>query len=245
MRKILLLIALLSLASFTAYAQEEDGDDQAMEVQDIAPKPLDWIKSHCIDLPVDVECAVTKSGKIGAADGKDYYFSLYKVHENNIEETGTSVFAQQKDGNVVAVENVLFGDPEIQSKSEPPTLIEYKKEVLLIVPISSAGNANSDIYYILKNGQFTHFDTDSWLSDFAQGGDKTDTKLPKGYAIWKSVPPKFEKDKITATSPVWKESDQNCCATGGKIDLEFDIKDKALVVINQKFQKADDDKKNP
>ena len=63
----------------------------------------------------------------------------------------------------------------------------------------SVPDANSD--------HWRDVDTTSWLATLQQ-------RLPNGLGAWKGIFPDYKA--MTATTPLWRESDGNCCPTSGK-----------------------------
>ncbi len=54
--------------------------------------------------------------------------------------------------------------------------------------------------------------------------------LPEGHSVWKDGG--FDVQKMAFSHAVWKKGDGNCCPSGGKIDLQLDLRDNKLVVID-------------
>ena len=75
----------------------------------------------------------------------------------------------------------------------------------------------------------TEIDVHTWL-------DRLDEALPEGLGVWKG--PQFHWGWLSAESPLWQDSDANCCATGGKVFVELKIEGDALVAANVSVEDA-------
>lgn len=97
----------------------------------------------------------------------------------------------------------------------PPDTVENSDEgVLIHVPgvTGGTGAGNADILVLRTRSGWTKPDMESWF-------DEVNRLLPEGFEIRSGV--HFNFREMHASSPVWRESDGNCCATGGTVQIDF------------------------
>ncbi len=84
------------------------------------------------------------------------------------------------------------------------------------------GAFNADGLWALMPGyRLVDIDVFTWQASVAE-------HLPAGLEIWKGV--EFDWPGLSARTALWRESDANCCPTGGEAHLLFDIEDGVLVL---------------
>lgn len=76
------------------------------------------------------------------------------------------------------------------------------------------GNGNADILFQRQAGKWVEIDLESWQAALAM-------RLPKGFGAWHGVD--YDLTSLSAETELWKDSDANCCATGGRANLDFEI----------------------
>ena len=110
---------------------------------------------------------------------------------------------------------------------EPPQIFRVEDQVYVAVAgvIAGTGAYNADALYRFTPGvdhPLIEIDNESWRD--------TDLPalLPTGLEIWKGVA--FNYDSLIARAGLWRQSDGNCCPTGGVATLEFDIRGDRLVL---------------
>ncbi|HWW11829.1 MAG TPA: hypothetical protein VN018_04875, partial [Brevundimonas sp.] len=110
---------------------------------------------------------------------------------------------------------------------EPPQIFRVEDQVYVAVAgvIAGTGAYNADALYRFTPGAdhpLTEIDNESWRD--------TDLPalLPTGLEIWKGVA--FNYDSLIARAGLWRQSDGNCCPTGGEATLEFEIRGDRLVL---------------
>lgn len=85
---------------------------------------------------------------------------------------------------------------------------------------SGTGQGNADTLFARNaDGTWRNIDMERWKLDMAQ-------HLPKGLEVWKGI----SYQAGYGNSPLWRETDANCCATGGEVDFLYDIKNDALAI---------------
>lgn len=110
---------------------------------------------------------------------------------------------------------------------EPPQIFRVEDQVYVAVAgvIAGTGAYNADALYRFTPGAdqpLTEIDNETWRD--------TDLPalLPAGLEIWKGVA--FNYDGLTARTGLWRQSDGNCCPSGGEATLEFQIRGDRLVL---------------
>ncbi len=91
------------------------------------------------------------------------------------------------------------------------------------------GGGNADL--LLQGGAegWTQVDLSLWF-------DEVNARLPQGFELRKGV--RFDFREMFASSPVWREDDGNCCATGGDVYIDFGIEAGALGVVWMSFDET-------
>lgn len=80
--------------------------------------------------------------------------------------------------------------------------------------IVGTGDGNADVLYQKQGGKWTEIDLGSWQDSLA-------ARLPKGLSVTHGVD--YDLTSLSAETEIWKDSDANCCATGGRANLDFEI----------------------
>jgi hypothetical protein len=75
----------------------------------------------------------------------------------------------------------------------------------------------------------TEIDAQTWLTTLNEN-------LPEGLGVWKG--PEFHWEWLVAESALWQDDDANCCATGGRVTVDLQVEDEALVAGNVSVEDA-------
>ena len=76
------------------------------------------------------------------------------------------------------------------------------------------GEGNADLLYQKQGDRWVEIELASWRDDL-------DRLLPKGLGAWHGV--EYDFAGMGADTDLWKDSDANCCATGGRATIGFKI----------------------
>jgi hypothetical protein len=76
------------------------------------------------------------------------------------------------------------------------------------------GEGNADLLYQKQGDRWVEIELVSWRADLAK-------RLPKGLGAWHGV--EYDFGGLGADTDLWKDSDANCCATGGRATIGFKI----------------------
>jgi hypothetical protein len=168
------------------------------------------IGEKCLAKWLSMNCAVPMAGILRDRDGTRI---LWQLQSGASEEDGTGMGAMLWDA----------------SSPNPPQLIGWSFEGvymevpryqaergLLWVPGSMVGTGshNADILFQRQGGKWVEIDLGSWQADLAK-------RLPKGLGVWHGVD--YDLTSLAAQTELWRDEDANCCATGGRANLEFEI----------------------
>lgn len=118
---------------------------------------------------------------------------------------------------------------------ELPRLAEGDEWILHVAGfMMGTGSYNADLLFLRD------YDSKEWQPiDIGSWHDEIDAMLPEGLGIWKGVDFNFGDwfwSAYNARTPLWKESDANCCPSGGWAEIEFEIKDRRLVPIRVHYR---------
>lgn len=111
---------------------------------------------------------------------------------------------------------------------EPPTLVmsDGKLHIAVAGRMQGTGNGNADVIFRwdpVAARPLVQIDNWSWR-------DTLKDRLPAGLEVWKGVDIKYADGEIWAWTPLWREGDGNCCASGGSAGLSFRIENDVLVL---------------
>lgn len=115
---------------------------------------------------------------------------------------------------------------------EPPKLTGSPAGRLLVLPGESGGTAHLPRDLVLQEtapGRWRELDVTGWRDDL-------DRRLPEGLGIWKGAPVNY--GRFTVVSRLWRDSDANCCPTGGQVEARLRLEDDALVLVDSRVRPA-------
>lgn len=175
-------------------------------------------------------CHVTAAG-VTSLYGEDHI--AFQIQEGYTEETGILagvVLFEAKDDEWVSLETDFSG-----VVYRVPQLVDGDR-MILHVPgfMGGTGGYNSDVLLVrdYDGGDWQRIDIDSWREDVVD-------MLPEGLEIWKGVDFDFGDwywSDYSASTPLWQQSDANCCPTGGWAEIEFEITDGRLVPVKVHYR---------
>ena len=170
--------------------------------------------------PPDGTCRVEEFANVaGSGDGLAFQLQSYQTPQYR---AGGGVVIFRRQGAMLqpivlsAVADARFGTPRI---------IQSPAGKLLDVPGSMDGTGafNAGSLYALDGDKPEEIDIESWLDDLAK-------RLPKGWGAWKGIFPDYRT--LSASTPLWKTGDGNCCPTAGRATIKLGIRDRRLVITD-------------
>ena len=179
-------------------------------------------RQACVAIPNASEdpCTVDAFANVaGSGDGLAFQLQSYT---NPQYRSGGGVVVLRRRGTTLtpviatAVDGVHFS---------PPVVVQSQAGKLLDVSgtMEGTGAFNAGSLYLMDGDKLSEIDTESWLFDLAK-------RLPKGWGAWKGIFPNYAK--LTASTPLWKSGDGNCCPTAGRATLRLGIKNGRLVILD-------------
>ena len=113
----------------------------------------------------------------------------------------------------------------------PDLVVDGAKRRLVHVEgtFAGSGGGNADALFVndVATPKWSRVD----LSDWSEQGSRM---LPKGY--WLRGPARFAFDEMSASVPVARDGDGNCCPRGGTAYYDLDIQGNRLVLTRLRFQ---------
>src|SRR5215475_2975720 len=170
--------------------------------------------------PPDGTCSVEEFASVaGSNDGLAFQLQNYQTPQYR---AGGGVVIFRRQGTMLlpivlsAILDARFGTPRI---------IQSPAGKLLDVPGSMDGTGafNAGSLYALEGDKPEEIDIESWLDDLAK-------RLPKGWGAWKGIFPDYRT--LSASTPLWKSGDGNCCPTAGRATIKLGIRDRRLVIVD-------------
>ncbi len=104
-------------------------------------------------------------------------------------------------------------------------------QTLLVYRSETGGSGGYQVEYYFQ------FDPESQRPialSLASIDEKLKEILPKGARAWS--PGGFKMVSLSFASPVWRESDATGSPTGGRVTMKLEIRDKALVVTEARYE---------
>lgn len=169
-----------------------------------SPVPLASIATRCTAPQTDDGvCKVEASGRLPSVH-LAWQRRVYHDGETRVAG-GVTIYAIEG----VSARPIVWRDEE-DGWFDDPELIATPVGTLLDLPGHSAGTGNFSVEAVLAadGGDWRQLDIDGIT-------DGLTAHVPHGRGIWKGVYPDWRH--MTADSPLWKDSDGNCCPTGGSV----------------------------
>ncbi len=231
------ILMLASACSLNAYSFQKGGSGtDKNDIFDIGSAKSSCIninEIHVHDKTIYTDCKVAEFGTFGAFNNKIYYDALYcllphyegvadRKCDSGPPESNTAraiaIFTCAANAKQVTLMLSDTADPDEGSNSyKKPELITNQFGELLYVPIKVDGTGSFNVSKYLqlnkKTNAWTTLDADSWVQKLA---------LPKGRFINKGVWPDLKT--MSAKIYLYKDSDANCCPTGGTLHAKLTIK---------------------
>jgi hypothetical protein len=175
------------------------------------------------------KCTVEASGRINSADRSTtlLWQKMLLAPRDSARTRMLLLVSRDKAGRAS-----LAGMTESTGSLGTPDLVVDGDERQLVhvtgAPARSGGG-NADALFISDAAKPGWRRVD--LSDWAEQGGKL---LPAGYRL--RGPAEFAFDTMSASAPVAREGDGDCCPRGGNAMFDFDIQDDRLVLTRLRFQ---------
>lgn len=169
-------------------------------------------------------CSSRAAGWLNSPDGDRLFWQLQDGFTDENGVTGGIVLMSA--GGMGPIRPVAWAFEGY--RYEAPTLLTFDGKLYVAVAgkMQGTGNGNADVIF-------------RWAPDAAQPLVQVDNwswrdalpeRLPKGLEVWKGVDFNYADSEIWTWTPLWREGDGNCCASGGGAGLGFRIEDDVLVL---------------
>ncbi|APG63054.1 hypothetical protein LPB140_09945 [Sphingorhabdus lutea] len=226
-------IALIAHSSDPILACPSGKSDDECSVQDVInaisiPKDLNHITTGCIYEYMG-HCASTAKGLILGAP-------------NHAPAIWVQMLLLPKDGPqvqmTILLDLTLLDEPKIAGIAQssnflnpPYQIYDDDQPTLIHIEGRQAGTAygNADMLYQYKNAAWRPVDIISWIKE-------AEENIPEGFEMRKDI--KYNFREMMASSLIWRDGDGNCCATGGDVYFDFDIKGDMLSPVAMSFNEA-------
>lgn len=214
-------------------ATETDGDGKLLSRDDLAQQMRDQIGYLDIELATargikaphseaealgdacfaayfDRGCEASASGILR---GKDEVRILWQLQSGASEQNGGGMGVMLWDASAPGAPR-LIGWTFDGVWMHAPRYDEQNH--LLWVPGTrgGTGEGNADLLYQKRGDRWVEIELVSWRDDLNK-------RLPKGLGAWHGV--EYDFAGMGADTDLWKDSDANCCATGGRATIGFKI----------------------
>lgn len=186
-----------------------------------APISLKSLGETCLETTLE-NCTVVAGGYVSPRDTARLAYQIQSGIDEYDGMAGGVVVFSQVDGAWTLLDSDFNG-----VWYELPRLSEAEP-VLFHMPGVTAGTGsfNADVLfeYVEDSGEWRRVDIESWWEGVTD-------KLPEGLEIWKGVRYDFGESywgEYVARTSLWKETDANCCPTGGTAVIHLSVEDGAL-----------------
>lgn len=199
-----------------------------------APALPKGIDTDCIET-ILLNCSVTAAG-FASLHGDAAI--AYQIQDGFSAESGIGagvVLFEDKDGEWSLLAAEFDG---VQYNA--PHLVDSDQMVLHVAGFTQGtGSFNADLLFVrdYDGGAWQQVDIFSWF-------DEIGPMLPDGLEIWKGVDFDFGDwfwSSYNARTPLWNQSDANCCPTGGWAEIAFEIEDGRLVPTRVHYRPFEED----
>ena len=212
-------------------------------------QPLEWLREHCV--PIDpgfvltadlrLVCRVLELAPVAGPGETTLWYALYRwvIEGDYYYDPATSSIYDQAPTNQTAV--VLFraragGDvleplwADARGDGYPgavfydaPQRVASPLGELLWIPVRHTGTAhfNEDHWFLAADDDWLLIDTLSWIAEL-------EPWLPADHEIWKGII--LDLGSLRAETPLWRSGDANCCPSGGRLEIHFELRDTVLGV---------------
>lgn len=174
-------------------------------------------------------CQVGQGGFLADGDGNLLY---WQIAEGATEENGIT------DGIVFLVpegEKLRpVGWAADAARYSAPVLIAEGEDFYIAASGVSAGSGSGNMDTLFRwspgaSQPLTEIDDWSWRNTLQD-------QLPQGLEVWQGVT--WNWPEMIALTPLWRDDDGNCCATGGSAVLSFEIQGDRLVLTRANVSDA-------
>ena len=192
-------------------------------LEDLAARPAaPALARACIrvpDLNRALTCAVTETGGVSGAHGTLRY--QIQAYPSPDQQTAEAVVVLAPDG--ADSWKIVASAGDESAHYDAPLIITHASGTLLRLRgwMEGTGNLSAEALFISRDGAWRKIDIDAWQSRLA-------AQLPKGLGVWKGVYPDYRT--MTASTPLWRASDGNCCPSGGRADVRLRLQNDKLVL---------------
>lgn len=186
----------------------------------------DQLAERCVDLAI-TDCKVEESGKV---PGSEPYGGLFYQLQGPATEDGFTrgvvVLKADRPGMLRPVLWNFEGD-----YPAAPSVVASPSGPLLVVPAIGGGTGrfNAELIFRPAAGGWRDLDIDAWRKPFNK-------QLPAGVGVWKGV--EYDWKTLTLTTALWKDTDANCCPTGGMADAVLTVQGDDLALKSMKVDRT-------
>ena len=153
----------------------------------------------------DAKCTVEGSGKVKGDDSLSWQTQSYALPDDLTNRASVVLAPVKGQAGMARIVAALYSEG---GSVDEPSLVSNRFGRFLELPSEADGTGHFNQGMLLAEAPdgWRRVDTTSWEKAFAK-------RLTGGLYAAKGIYPDFAK--MTAETPLWQESDANCCATGG------------------------------
>lgn len=186
-------------------------------------------------------CKMTALRTLGRLGDKDWFAAEYCMAPRAITEARCDgglfpmdmndvtvlVLAQSPADQVVRLV-LRHGSESAMAGETAHYRTDYGDMLEIPLYLAGTGHFNGSAYYLWQRDHWQPVDFKHWQRDLQK-------RLPKGLGVWKGPWPDLRK--MHFESSLWRDSDANCCPTGGTVEAELGLDGTRLLIRALKIQR--------
>lgn len=174
-----------------------------------------------------VNCVVESAGFLNAGDERRTRQIAWQ-YVSGLEPNGGIPLRMTIAWDISGDQPQLIGLTSTEGDAQPPRLVDNGEDIILHFPARTAGTGegNADSLFLYRDTGWVNIGMQGWK-------DELPARLPKGMGLWKGV--EYDYYGLSSYFPIWRDSDANCCATGGNAYVVFKIVNNRLAIDTLDF----------
>ena len=184
----------------------------------------DRLEAECAWFALEA-CRVAEAGTVPGGEG--LFYQLQRTHDDAAEGIGAGVVLFEQSGPD-RLEPIAWAFDDGGVHYSTPRLVPTPAGALLVAERRAMGTGNFNLDLVMRRagGRWRDVETERWRQDLGR-------RLGEGRYVAKGVD--YDWGRLRVETPVWKDSDANCCPEGGWAEIDLGISDDRFVIRRLRF----------